>query len=64
MLSISGDHPIVLIKLLSELDMIRGGSRKLVWERHNPWRARGMRAYNGGLEAKPPAGSRHGDEGS
>ena len=23
-----------------------------------PWRARGARAYNGGLEAKPPAGSR------
>jgi len=23
-----------------------------------PWRARGARAYNGGLGAKPPAGSR------
>ena len=36
----------------------RGGSRKIVWEGHIPLRARGARAYNGGLGAEPPAGSR------
>ena len=42
---------------------LRGGSRKIVWEGHIPWRARGMwerpqTPYNGGLGAEPPAGSR------
>jgi len=31
-----------------------GGSKQ--WP--GPWRARGARAYNGGLGAEPPAGSR------
>jgi len=35
----------------------RGGSRKIVWEGHIPWRARGARAYNGGLGAEPEAES-------
>ena len=30
------------------------GSKQWLW----PWRARGARAYNGGLAAEPPAGSR------
>jgi len=30
------------------------GSKQWLW----PWRTRGVRAYNGGLGAEPPAGSR------
>ena len=29
-----------------------------IWQRGRPWRARRARAYNGGLGAEPPAGSR------
>jgi len=29
-----------------------------IWQRGGAWRARGAQAYNGGLGAKPPAGSR------
>ena len=35
---------------------VRGGSRSIDWR--GPYGERGARAYNGGLGAMPPAGSR------
>ena len=36
----------------------RGRIQRFSLRGRNPWRARGARAYNGGLGAEPPAGSR------
>ena len=43
-------------KLTQSLFEIGGGSRSTVWR--GPYGERGARAYNGGLGAVPPAGSR------